>query len=142
MPRTIIAALMVSVLTACTPSATPVPSTPAAPTPIDYQRSGGFIGVKDHLTIDLNGHVTLTRRSGTTEFDLSRDELGAIQAAFQTADFAALPENPTPQGYAADGFVYMITYQGHQVHTGDPSVPKQLEPVVAMLNRMIDSRGK
>lgn len=142
MPRAILVALIALTLAACTPIATPVPPTPAAPTPIDYQRSGGFIGVQDHLTIDLNGHVTLTRRNGTTEFDLSRDELGAIQAAFQTAGFLSLPENPTPQGYAADGFLYVITYQGHQVRTGDPSVPKQLEPVIAMLNRMIDSRGK
>ena len=142
MPRAILVALIAIVLVACTPTATPVPPTPAAPSPIDYQRSGGFIGVQDHLTIDLSGHVTLTRRNGTTEFDLSRDELGAIQAAFQTARFASLPENPTPQAYAADGFIYVIIYQGHSVRTGDPSVPKQLEPVIMILNRMIDSRGK
>jgi hypothetical protein len=145
MPRMIPVALIALALSACVPIATPVPPAPTAtmqPTPIDYQRSGGFIGVQDHLTIDLNGHVTLTRRNGTTEFDLSRDELGTIQAAFQTAGFAALPENPTPQGFAADGFTYVINYEGHQVRTGDPSVPKQLQPVISLLNRMIDSRGK
>ena len=124
------------------PSATPSASLPTQPTPIDYQRSGGFIGVQDHLTIDLNGHATLTRRTSTTEFDLSPSDLGAIQAAFQTAGFAALPENPTPPAVAADGFSYVIMYQGHTVRTGDPSVPKQLESLTSTLNRMIDSGGK
>jgi len=124
------------------PSATPTPPLPTQPTPIDYQRSGGFIGVQDHLTIDLNGHSTLTRRTSATQFDLSRDELGALQAAFQAAGFAALPENPTPPASAADGFSYVIMYQAHTVRTGDPSVPKQLEPVVTILNRLIDSGGQ
>jgi len=144
-PRTIFFALIALVLAACMPTATPAPPTPTAPmqpSPIDYQRSGGFIGVQDHLTIDLNGHAVLTRRTGSSEFDLSRDDLRAIQTAFQTAGFVSLPEKPASQGYAADGFVYVITYQGHRVQTGDPLVPQSLEPVVAMLNRLIDSGGK
>jgi hypothetical protein len=129
--------LLAGIATACTPSA-PI----TQPTPIDYQRSGGFIGVQDRLIIDLNGHATLTRRTYATEFDVSRADLAAIRAAFQSAGYGSLPENPTPPAIAADGFSYVITYQGHTVRTGDPSVPKQLEPVISSLNRMIDSGGK
>ncbi len=135
-------ALLAYLTAACTPVASPTPLLPTQPTPIDYQRSGGFIGVQDHLTIDLNGHATLTRRTGATEFDLSRSDLAAIQAAFQAAGYLSLPENPTLPAIAADGFSYVITYQGHTVRTGDPAVPKQLEPVISILNHMIDSRGK
>jgi hypothetical protein len=134
--------LLAGLAAACTPSATPTPLLPTQPTPIDYRRSGGFIGVQDHLTIDLNGHATLTRRTSATEFDLSRSDLGAIQAAFQAAGYASLPENPSPPAIAADGFSYVITYQGHTVRTGDPAAPKQLEPVISTLNRLIDSGGK
>ncbi|HEX7587773.1 MAG TPA: protealysin inhibitor emfourin [Anaerolineae bacterium] len=136
MPRALVIMLFVSWVAACTPGATPL-----APTPIDYQRSGGFIGVQDHLTIDLNGHATLTRRTTTTQFDLSRDQLGAIQTALQAAGFVTLTEKPTPQG-VADGFAYVITYQGRTLRTGDPSVPKELEAVISTLNRLIDSGGK
>ncbi len=136
MSRAIWFVLLLLVLAACAPSA------PAAPTPIDYQRSGGFIGVQDHLTIDLNGHATLTRRTGNSEFDLTRDELTAIQTAFQSAGFASLPENSMPRAGTADAYLYVITYQGHQVQTGDSAIPKQLEPVIASLNRLIDSKGK
>ena len=142
MPRAFVILLLVSLAAACAPSATLTPTLPIQPTPIDYQRSGGFVGVQDHLTIDLNGHATLTRRTSTTQFDLSRADLGAIQAAFQAAGFASLPENATPPAIAADGFSYVITYQGHTVRTGDPSVPRQLEPVISTLNRLIDSGGK
>ncbi len=134
MSRAIWFVLLLLVLAACAPSA------PAAPTPIDYQRSGGFIGVQDHLTIDLNGHAALTRRTGNSEFDLTRDELTALQAAFQSAGFAALPENSMPPAGIADAFFYVITYQGHQVRTGDSAIPKPLAPVIASLNRLIDSK--
>ena len=164
MLRALIAAVAATILlTACTPSATPTASPPtdtAVPAPLTetetlvepakptqpilivYQRSGGFIGVKDSLTIDQGGHSTLMRRTNDVEFDLSRDELGAIQAAFDKAEFQAMPEEPTSQGYAADGFVYDIVYRGHEVKTGDPSVPRQLEPVVTLLNQLVDSKGK
>ncbi len=142
LPRVIGFALFLIALAACAPSATPVPPTVSVqPTPIDYQRTGGFIGARDHLTIDMNGHAVLTRRTGNFEFDLSHDELGAIQAALQTAGWVSLPENSMPLGVPADGFSYTITYQGHTVKTADTAVPKQLEPAITSLNRMIDSRG-
>jgi hypothetical protein len=135
-------ALFAIALAACAPSATPVsPTVPMQPTPIDYQRIGGFAGLNDHLTVDLDGHVRLTRRTGNFEFDLSRDELGAIQAALQTAGWSLLPENSMPLGVPADGFSYTITYQGHTVKTADTAIPKQLEPAITSLNRLIDSKG-
>ena len=131
-------AIFALVLTAC---ATP-PTTAPQSSAIDYTRTGGIIGANDHLVIDANGHAKLTRRTISAEFDLSRDQLSQIQAAFQTAGFATLKENSMPAQPVADGFIYEIVYQGHKVRTGDTAVPEKLQPVVQILNRMVDSGGK
>jgi hypothetical protein len=138
-------ALVAIAFVACTPNPTPVPPMPTAnaqPSSIDYYRSGGFIGANDHLSIDLNGHATLTRRTGNSEFDLTHDQLTGIHAAFQSAGFVALPENAMPAGMPADGFSYTITYQGHTVKTADTAVPQSLDTVLVLLNQIVDSKGK
>ena len=145
LPVALFVALVAFTLTACGPKATSVPYTPtvnAQTSPIDYIRSGGFIGANDHLSIDLSGHAILTRRTGNSEFDLTRDGLTAILAAFQSADFVALPASAMPAGIPADGFSYTVTYQGHTVKTADTAVPRSLKPVLTRLNQIIDSKGK
>lgn len=123
--------------------ATSVPYTPtvnAQTASIDYIRSGGLIGANDHLSIDPSGHAKLTRRTGNSEFDLTRDELTAILAAFQSVDFVSLTESEMPAGIPIDGFSYTITYQGHTIKTADTAVPKSLEPVLVVLNKIVDSK--
>ncbi len=111
-------------------------SATAAPSSVlvDYERNGGFAGFSDHLTIDNNGHATLTRRASAKDFDLSRDELSQLQAVFQNAGFATLPENSMPKAVPPDAFTYVITYQGHRVKTADSAVPQSLQPVLEVLN--------
>lgn len=122
------------------PAATMAPvSIPSGPAPVlvDYERSGGFAGMIDHLVIDANGHATLARRSGAREFDLSRDQLNQLQAVFQSAGFATIDENSMPKTVPPDAFTYAITYQGHRVKTADSAVPSQLQPVLEALNRLL-----
>ncbi len=114
-------------------------ATPSGPSPVlvDYERSGGFAGMLDHLVIDANGHATLTRRSGAREFDLSRDQLNQIETVFQVSGFASISENSMPGTVPPDAFTYAITYRGHRVKTADSAVPNQLQPVLEALNRLL-----
>lgn len=114
-------------------------STPSGPVPVlvEYERTGGFAGMIDHLIIDANGHATLTRRSGAREFDLSRDQLSQVEAVFQSSGFAGIDENSMPRTVPPDAFTYVITYQGHRVKTADSAVPSQLQPVLEALNRLL-----
>jgi hypothetical protein len=114
----------------------PIPSGPP-PVLVEYDRSGGFAGMSDHLVIDANGHATLARRTGAREFDLSRDQLSQVEAVFQASGFAGIDENSMPKTVPPDAFTYVITYQGHRVKTADSAVPSQLQPVLEALNRLL-----
>ena len=128
-----------AVLIAC---ATATPSAPSAPSAIEYTRTGGIAGFNDRLTIDVKGHAVLSRRNQKVEFNVSDANLEQLYAAFQTARFGSIPENSMPKPVVPDGLIYALTYQGHTVKTSDGQVPPMLEPVLAALNRIVDSQGK
>ena len=130
--------LAVAVLIACASA----PPAPIAPSAIEYTRTGGFIGLNDRLTIDAKGHTVLSRRNVKSEFDVSDADLKQLYAAFQTAGFASIPENSMPIGVVADALNYTISYQGHTVKTADSAVPKSLESLLTMLNRIVETQGK
>jgi hypothetical protein len=109
---------------------------------VDYRRDGGLIGAQDHLVIGMNRHATLTRKSGALEFYLSADRFTQLQAALQGADFPALSQKMTAQGFPADAFLYHITYQGIPLQTADSLVPDKLLPAIQLLNVIIDTSGK
>ena len=145
----VLISLFALALAAC--AGAPVPSLPAAtlqpqPSPqpfsLDYTRSGGFIGYRDHLVISANGHAVLMRRIAKFEFDLDSASLRQIGDVFQTAGFAAISENSMPRAIPADGIAYVVVYQGHQVRTADTAIPEKIAPVLSLLNGIIDSRGK
>ncbi len=109
--------------------------------PIEYARVGGIAGFNDHLKIDANGHGALTRRSGAFDFELTADELGRWQAILRDADIATMPENPSKPP-APDEFGYLLTDQGRTIKTSDTAMPDKLRPVIALLNNLIEAKGK
>ncbi|MBI4785686.1 MAG: hypothetical protein HY782_01385 [Chloroflexi bacterium] len=126
------------IASACASTPTVVPQ----PSAIAYSRTGGIAGFNDQLTIDVNGKATLTRRTGKFDFTLDDKTLKQIQTAFQTAGFATVPEDSLPARPVPDGFTYVVVYQGRTVRTGDTAIPEKLQPILQMLNRIVDSGGK
>ncbi|MEW5720131.1 MAG: hypothetical protein AB1817_16010 [Chloroflexota bacterium] len=119
-------------------------SSAAQPAPIEFRRSGGIVGLDDQLTIDEKGHAKLTtRRSGKPEFDLAQEELARLRAALREANFASLPEDSRRKPYLVpDEISYVIAYQGHTVRTSDTAIPEKLQPVIQMLNGVVDAKSK
>jgi hypothetical protein len=109
---------------------------------IVFDRTGGFAGFQDHLAINSSGHATLTRRSGTYEFDLSASELNALSAALRSASFGDLPEDSMPKAIPSDAFTYVVTFEGHTVRTADSAVPDSMETAVLALGKIASAQGE
>jgi hypothetical protein len=84
-----------------------------------YERSGGFIGVDEQLTIKPDGTATVRVDIGrpsasTVALTIPRRERQALAAALTRIGFAQLPEKANGP-VAADAFEYAVTYAGHAV---------------------------
>jgi hypothetical protein len=62
-----------------------------------------------------------------------------LVAALEKARFAGLKGEYSARG--ADLFTYRISYGGHTVTAMDSAVPDALEPVLRMLNEIVDGSG-
>lgn len=97
---------------------------------ITFERSGGLMGLKSNLTIDLH--------------ELPSDQAEVLRGLVDQADFFNLLENP-PARSIPDGFQYTITVEtglsSHTVHTSDTSSPEELKPLLQELSRRARSRG-
>lgn len=134
----LLAALLAGLLTlsACAGGAT------APGTLVDYRRSGGFAGVDDHLVVQVDGQVNLTTKAGSQTFNLSPEQLKALETSLESAGFDALQKSYLPERQGADRFDYQVAYAGKSVHTMDGSVPSQLAPVIDQLNLLVDAQGQ
>jgi hypothetical protein len=102
---------------------------------VDYVRTGGFIGVQDHLVVRADGHGAARSRGGRRRvFHLSHRRLVALRAALTRAH---LPRHATYQrGGAADVFLYAIRTPGHLVYADEIAAPKRITALVAVLERL------
>lgn len=98
---------------------------------IIFNRSGGFMGLKSSLTVDLE--------------NLPPDQAETLRRLLDEAHFFTLTGNP-PTSSTPDGFQYMITVEAdtatHTVHTNDTSAPKELRPLLQELSQMARSQRK
>ena len=92
---------------------------------IIYERSGGFMGLKSSLTIDLD--------------ELPSDQAEMFRKLLGEANLIPLSENP-PDRSLADGFQYSLTVEfeevKHTVRTSDVSMPDSLRPLMDELSQL------
>jgi hypothetical protein len=108
---------------------------------VDYQVSGGLMGVNDHLMILNDGRAVLSSSTGPAKhFRLSAEAFEQVKDVLERAEW---PDTGDPQAVAPDTFVYSIDYDGHDVTFVDPAVPESIRSVSAVLNDVIyDSRSR
>jgi len=109
---------------------------------VDYRRSGGFAGLDDHLIIDSSGQATLTRQTQRYEFALDSDTVDRLVALLDSVGFSKLCGEHLPSHQGSDLFEYVVTYEGQTVRTMDIAVPESLQPVLELLNQIVESGGK
>ena len=91
---------------------------------IIFERSGGIMGLKSNLTIDLD--------------ELPVDQAETLRRLLDEANFFTLPENP-PTRPNPDGFQYTLTVETetakHTIRTNDTTAPDELRPLLQELSQ-------
>ena len=108
---------------------------------VDYRRSGGIIGLEDHLIIKKGGAATLTRQSGSYEFTLGDGVISNLNALFEAAEFSKLDRNYAPSREGRDLFSYSVSYGGHTVRAKDGAIPPSLSPILTALDQIIEEQS-
>ncbi len=124
---------------------TPVPSSPKSVL-VSYQRTGGFAGLRDQLTIYSNGYCELQRKGLEREFTLQPGQLAHLKELMEEANFLGLKAQYLPTNAGADFFEYVLSYQAeegkmHTVRTINGAVPDALQPILKELNQLISSNS-
>ena len=91
---------------------------------ITFERTGGFIGSKSGMTINLD--------------DLPLDQAEMLRRLLDEANFFTLLAKPSTDPIP-DGFRYTITVESdtnqHTVHTSDTTAPDELRPLLQELSQ-------
>ena len=100
-------------------------------TTILYERTGGFMGRKVSLTLDLDF--------------LPSDQAETLRGLLDTADFFSLTENPANPP-VPDEFIYTLTVNTtlvtHTVRTSDTAMSETLRPLVEELAKQARDRQR
>ena len=109
---------------------------PADDTLIEYRRTGGFVGLDDHLVIHTDGTATLERREGPATVTISEEEFDTIEEMVSELDWEALEGHHPPLDniLVADGYQYEFVYDDVIVTTETAGVPSELEPLISVLD--------
>ena len=130
------AILLSMALVACDGSDAKPESEPTDDTLIEYTRSGGFVGLDDHLVIHTDGSATLERREGPADVTISEEEFEEIEELIGELDWDDLEgDHGPPKGVGvSDGYFYEFVYDDVTVTTQTAGVPPELEPLIATLD--------
>jgi hypothetical protein len=105
---------------------------------VSYARSGGFIGVRDSMTVFRGGAVSSTNGS----FRLSAKRLAALEATLRKARFSTLQRRYPADYPVSDGFVYRVAHARRMVTVEEGGRPPlRLRRVLALLADILARRG-
>ncbi|MDQ3821958.1 MAG: hypothetical protein M3321_01795, partial [Actinomycetota bacterium] len=110
---------------------------------VAYERTGGFAGIRERLTVRRSGQATYARglRDGSATFRLNCARLRTLRTALVEARFASLAPVYAPDAMVADGFVETVRHNGRsvQVLTG-AEPPRRLARVLTLLRDALSRR--
>ncbi len=109
---------------------------------LEYNRTGGLIGLDDHLTIDNEGNAVLKRKNSQAAFKLDVETLKHLEASLNNAAFTKLNKSYLTLQQGNDLIQYSITYNGYTVQMVDTAVPEIMQPILESLNQIVQNRGK
>lgn len=111
---------------------------PSKPTTIVFEQSGGFAGLDDCLTIDLNtGSARLQRGKETISTTIDAEQRAQLRALVAELDLTRLVDTPPPPNQCCDFLNYRIQIDAVTIQTTDADLPASLQPLVAELNAII-----
>ena len=162
MPKAILILLVTIMLSACAapplPTSTPTPEplgTPTKPSSaacgppstwtIQYNRSGGFAGFDETLTLDSTGSLTVQSKRPAIDDQktISVEQVQAITGLLAQA----CPFEPGPtNGVCADCFFYKLDVEmdgrAYTVQASDVTLTKKLQPLINALSQLLQESGQ
>ena len=112
---------------------------------IQYNRSGGFAGFNETLTLDNDGSLKVQseRPSVNVQKTISADQVKAItELLVRACPFEAGPTN----GVCADCFFYDLNIQmddrTYTVQASDVTLTKDLQPLIGTLSQLLQDAGQ
>ncbi len=114
--------------------------TASAPTvrQVIFERSGGFAGLSDRLTIDLVSGQTILQQPQTKLIaTLSTEQRLQLQQLLRDLDLRSLTTLPEPSYQCCDLLTYQLSIDTTTIQFTDTSLPSSLEPLVTALHVII-----
>jgi hypothetical protein len=108
---------------------------------VHYERTGGFAGFDDAVTVSTGGAVKVAHRTGTRRFSLSHTRLVSLRKAVRDARFGTLKARYAPPSMIADGIRETVRHDGRTVTVetgGNP--PARLARLLDRLTRLMSGR--
>ncbi|WP_194905399.1 protealysin inhibitor emfourin [Catenulispora rubra] len=106
---------------------------------IAVQRTGGFAGLKDTVTVDPHGTWNATDRAGThTSGSLAADQLTEIRTLATDPRLATEAGQTRPPTRCRDAFAYRLTVGGRQIEFVDcPADPDQPVASIELVKKVV-----
>ncbi|NYT05842.1 MAG: hypothetical protein GKC04_05660 [Methanomicrobiales archaeon] len=104
---------------------------------VEYQRSGGIVGLDDRIILYDNGTTGITRHGSTSVVQTERETIETIRAIIASDAYTALSGDYLPPKPGADRISYVVTAGGKTIRTEDGAIPEGLEPLIREMNLLI-----
>ncbi len=105
-----------------------------------YERSGGFAGLSERLSIRTDGRATVRIDGRSRSVRLKSSERTRISRLVRQADLATVKVRKGPP--AADAFGYSLAYRGRELEFTDTNFPRRLNALVSALADLVDKYGR
>jgi hypothetical protein len=112
---------------------------------IQYNRSGGFAGFNQSITLDSSGNLTVKseRPPADMQETISDDQVKAISKLLgQACPF----EMDSSKDSCADCFIYDLNIQmdgqTYTVHASDVTLTEELQPLISALDQLLQNAGQ
>jgi len=109
---------------------------------LSFQRSGGFAGLSQHVTVESTGRAVFVnvRTQRRSETELEETDLVALRNLLDSSNFFSQSSPQTRRCF--DCFNYKLTLEEggrrHTVEANDLSLAPQLKPLVQWLSNLLE----
>jgi len=108
------------------------------PGTISFVRIGGFAGYNDRLVLYPDGKVEIVRKNGECRSDISQATHQDLVSHLKMNQSTEPTQELLPENTCCDLIEYTIEYDGITIRTMDTAIPQFLQPVLNILNKIVD----
>lgn len=107
---------------------------------VAFEQTGGIAGHQDILEIDRDGQGRLTTLIDpkALRFELTPRTLRRLRRQLDRAQLDTLESTYEGDEDVRDDVTFRITYDDHSVQANGTAAPSQLQPLLALLQRIVD----